>query len=63
MKINSISTNYNQTNFKGVKEAETVWQKSKPTIQEALNALGDKNISIIINKFDKYNHFSIIFIL
>ena len=48
MKINSISTNCNQTNFKGVKEAETVWQKSKPTIQEALNALGDKNISIIM---------------
>ena len=48
MKINSISTRYNQTAFKGVKEAEIVWQNSKPTIQEALNMLGDKNIAIIM---------------
>ena len=46
MQIQRIQNNYT---FLGIKEAEEVWQKSKPTIREALEVLGDKNLSILIH--------------
>lgn len=49
MKINSVN-NYNySTNFKGIKEAIEVWEDSKPTIKTALEATGNKNISILMH--------------
>lgn len=47
MKINSVN-NYS-TNFKGIKEAIEVWEDSKPTIKTALEATGNKNISILMH--------------
>ena len=47
MKINSVN-NY-ITSFKGIKEAIEVWEDSKPTIKTALEATGNKNISILMH--------------
>ena len=47
MRIQNINNNIFA--FKGVKEAESVWNSSKPTIREALNILGEKNISILMH--------------
>ena len=48
MKISSIGYT-NGTSFRGIKEAEDIWQESKPTIKEAMHILGDKNLSLIMH--------------
>lgn len=47
MRIQNVNNNYFA--FKGIKEAEKIWQDSKPTIKEALKELGDKNIAILMH--------------
>lgn len=47
MQIQKINTY--KFSFGGLKEAEKIWQDSKPAVREALSELGDKNLAILMH--------------